>query len=100
MSKDLDIVKQFSMSTIRETSDRQSHVFVLKTNGELFNLDPSDKSVFQKSAEIKLNDGIHVAWRLFESVAVMESFINEHRVAGETAVKNSLGSSVEIGGAA
>ena len=100
VSKYPDIVKKFAIAIISGTSDCQEHVLVLKTNGEMFNLDPHGKDVFQKSTEINLNDGIHVAWQLFGSAHDMETFINVHRLVGKGVAKSPMGSEVKIGSAA
>ena len=98
MSQDYDVVKNFVMSTIERNPGDQSQVLVLKTNGELFNLDVRDNDVFKKSAAIKLNDGIHEAWKPFDSVATMKKFIDEHLVMNEDTKQKSTESTTKTDG--
>ena len=57
----------------------QERVLVLKANRELNYLDPCDKTVFAKATQMKANDGIHIAWKLFDSFTAMECFIKARR---------------------
>ena len=98
MSQEYDVVKNFVMSTVERNPADQSQVLVLKTNGELFNLDARENDVFQKSAAIKLNDGIHDPWKSFDSVAAMKKFINEHLVMDKDTKHESTESTTKTDG--
>ncbi len=97
MSNGQEIIKNFGMSVVNcGKSLGQAIVLVLKLNGELFYLDPCDQNVFSKSTLINSTDGSHLAWRLFDSFSVMQSFIAEHRVADQSMAKLPALSESEI----
>ena len=61
MPKDQDILKHFALSVINAgTLIGQVCVLILKSNGEIFYLDPYGKNGFNKTTSIKLNDGTHI----------------------------------------
>ena len=62
MTKDQEIIKNFDMSVLNGgTFLGQAIVLVLKSNEELFYLNPCDKNVFSKTTLINSSDGTHLA---------------------------------------
>ena len=92
MSKDFDVVQEFAVSIVTETCDPQSHLLVFTNNGELIDFNSGYENVNQHVLKIKANDGIHLAWKLFQSMGEMQSFINNHRDIGPGLDKSSTGS--------
>ena len=83
MSKDINNVKQFAMSLVNMGDSagphNQVHMLVLKTDGTFFYLDLIDKERFHKASNIKADNGIHLAWKLFDSHANMEAYSNDQQ---------------------
>ena len=97
MTKDQEMIKNFGILMLNfGTFLGQAIVLVLKSNGELFYLDPCGENVFSKSTLINSSDGTYLAWRLFDSFSIMESFIVETCVVGQPAVGSSALSEAEI----
>ena len=94
MSKEYDVVQEFAVSIFTENCDPQSHLLVFTNNGELIDFNSGYEDVDQHVLKIKANDGIHLAWKLFQSMDEMQSFINNHRDIGTGVDKSNSGSTV------
>ena len=86
MSTELSIIKNYAMSFANvRIPPSTGRVLVLKTNHELFYLDLCDCVLcLEQATRIGPKDNVHLAWKYFDSHAVMELFIKEHPASALT----------------
>lgn len=72
--------------------DIDAAFFVLKKDGTSMKIGMRDTDALKRLVEIEKDDGIHVAWEEFDSIAAIDEFLAERRQAFEYSKSESDGS--------